>query len=91
VASIFGHSDNAEELRTYLQKGKKIIVTTVQKFPFILDELGDLSGKKLRPADRRGAFQPGRQDHGQDAHGPVGRREDDEDDEESVEDAEIRS
>lgn len=47
VASIFGHSENADELRTFLRKGKKIIVTTVQKFPFILDELGDLSGKKF--------------------------------------------
>ncbi|SAL84077.1 type I restriction-modification system endonuclease [Caballeronia arvi] len=43
MASIFGHSDNAQELREYLRRGKKIIVTTVQKFPFILEELGDLS------------------------------------------------
>ena len=47
VASIFGHSDNAQELREFLRRGKKIIVTTVQKFPFVLDELGDLSGKKF--------------------------------------------
>lgn len=47
VSSIFGHSEDAAELRAFLRKGKKIIVTTVQKFPFILDELGDLSGKKF--------------------------------------------
>lgn len=47
VASIFAHSDNAQELRDHLRRGKKIIVTTVQKFPFILDELADLSGKKF--------------------------------------------
>ncbi|SAL70950.1 type I restriction-modification system endonuclease [Caballeronia cordobensis] len=47
VASIFGHSDNAQELRDYLRRGRKIIVTTVQKFPFILDELGDLSSRKF--------------------------------------------
>ncbi|CAD6532356.1 hypothetical protein LMG28727_02926 [Paraburkholderia kirstenboschensis] len=47
VASIFGHSDNADELRTFLRKGKKIIVTTVQKFPVIYDELGDLGSKKF--------------------------------------------
>lgn len=47
VASIFGHSESAEELRTFLRKGKKIIVTTVQKFPFILDELGDLGNRKF--------------------------------------------
>lgn len=45
VASIFGHSDNAQELRDYLRRGRKIIVTTVQKFPFILEEIGDLSGR----------------------------------------------
>ncbi|MGY4698002.1 type I restriction endonuclease subunit R [Xylella fastidiosa subsp. sandyi] len=47
VAAIFGHSDNAQELCEYLRRDKKIIVTTVQKFPFILDELGDLSGKRF--------------------------------------------
>lgn len=47
VASIFGHSEDAAELRTFLQKGKKIIVTTVQKFPFVLDELGGLGDKKF--------------------------------------------
>ncbi len=47
VASIYGHSESADELRTFLRKGKKIIVTTVQKFPFILDELGDFGGKKF--------------------------------------------
>ncbi len=47
VAAIFGHSDNAQELREYLRRGKKIIVTTVQKFPFILDELEDLSSKRF--------------------------------------------
>jgi type I restriction enzyme R subunit len=47
VAAILGHSDNADELRAFLRRGKKIIVTTVQKFPFILDELGDLSDRKF--------------------------------------------
>lgn len=47
VAAVFGHSDNAQELRAFLQKGKKIIVTTVQKFPAILDELEGLSGKRF--------------------------------------------
>ncbi|HYC53728.1 MAG TPA: type I restriction endonuclease, partial [Candidatus Binatia bacterium] len=47
VASIYGHSESADELRTLLRRGKKIIVTTVQKFPFVLDELGDLGDKKF--------------------------------------------
>jgi type I restriction enzyme R subunit len=29
------------QLRTFLREGKKIIITTVQKFPYILDEIGD--------------------------------------------------
>jgi len=45
VASILGHSDDARQLRGFLHQGKKIIVTTVQKFPFVLDELNDLSDK----------------------------------------------
>ncbi|WP_333839564.1 type I restriction endonuclease subunit R [Pelomicrobium sp.] len=47
VTSIYGHSESAEELRAFLRRGKKIIVTTVQKFPFILDELGDLGDRKF--------------------------------------------
>ncbi|ENH6102017.1 type I restriction endonuclease subunit R [Yersinia enterocolitica] len=47
VASIFGHSEDAAELRNFLRKGKKIIVTTVQKFPFILDEISDFGNKKF--------------------------------------------
>jgi len=47
VASIFGHSDNAQELHDNLRRGKKIIVTTVQKFPFILRELGSLSSRNF--------------------------------------------
>jgi type I restriction enzyme, R subunit len=47
VASVYGHSDSADELRGFLRKGKKIIVTTVQKFPFILDELGDLGARRF--------------------------------------------
>ena len=47
VDSIFGHSDSADELRGFLQKGKKIIVTTVQKFPWVLDELSGMAEKKF--------------------------------------------
>lgn len=41
VASVVGHAENSGDLRAFLKAGKKIIVTTVQKFPFILDEIGD--------------------------------------------------
>lgn len=41
VSATVGHSENADDLRRYLTSGKKIIITTVQKFPFVLDEIGD--------------------------------------------------
>lgn len=41
VGSIVGHAERSGDLRRFLQAGKKIIITTVQKFPFILDEIGD--------------------------------------------------
>ncbi|MHB9130362.1 MAG: type I restriction endonuclease subunit R [Armatimonadota bacterium] len=40
VAATVGHAENAGDLRRFLTAGKKIIITTVQKFPFILDEIG---------------------------------------------------
>ena len=41
VRSIVGHAEHSGDLRTFLQEGKKIVITTVQKFPFILDAIGD--------------------------------------------------
>ena len=41
VSSTVGHAERSGDLRRYLEAGKKIIITTVQKFPFILDEIGD--------------------------------------------------
>jgi len=41
VSSIMGHAEKSGDLRAFLKVGKKIIITTVQKFPFILDEIGD--------------------------------------------------
>jgi len=41
VSATVGHADHAGDLRRFLEDGKKIIITTVQKFPFILDEIGD--------------------------------------------------
>ena len=39
VSSIVGHADSSERLRTLLQEGKRIVITTVQKFPYILDAI----------------------------------------------------
>jgi len=41
VASTVGHAEHSGDLRKFIESGKKIIVSTVQKFPFILDEIGD--------------------------------------------------
>jgi len=41
VSATVGHAERSGDLRAFLYGGKKIIITTVQKFPFILDEIGD--------------------------------------------------
>ncbi|MFD3461005.1 type I restriction endonuclease subunit R [Nocardia fluminea] len=40
VGSTLEHADRAGDLRRAITAGKKIIVTTVQKFPYILDDIG---------------------------------------------------
>jgi type I restriction enzyme R subunit len=41
VSAVVGHADRSGDLRRFIQEGKKIIITTVQKFPFVLDEIGN--------------------------------------------------
>jgi type I restriction enzyme R subunit len=42
VSSTVGAvTEGSPQLREFIQSGKKIIITTVQKFPFILDEIGN--------------------------------------------------
>lgn len=41
VRTWVGHAERSGDLRRFLEQGKKIIITTLQKFPFILDEIGD--------------------------------------------------
>ena len=41
VGSTVIHADSSGELREAIEAGKKIIITTVQKFPFIYKEIGD--------------------------------------------------
>ncbi len=40
VGATVGHAERSGDLRRFLAEGKKIIISTVQKFPFILDEIG---------------------------------------------------
>jgi type I restriction enzyme R subunit len=45
VGATVGHAERSGDLRKFLAEGKKIIVSTVQKFPFILDEIAAEGGK----------------------------------------------
>ena len=41
IGATVGHAQQSGDLRTFIETGKKIIISTVQKFPFILDEIGN--------------------------------------------------
>ncbi|HRQ64413.1 MAG TPA: type I restriction endonuclease subunit R [Xanthomonadaceae bacterium] len=40
VGATVGHAERSGDLRRFIAEGKMIIISTVQKFPFILDEIG---------------------------------------------------
>ena len=41
VGATVGRAQQSGDLRRFIEAGKKIIISTVQKFPFILDEIGN--------------------------------------------------
>ena len=41
VSATVGHAEQSGDLRKFIESGKKIIISTVQKFPFIIDEIGN--------------------------------------------------
>lgn len=41
VQATVGHADSSGDLRKFIESGKKIIISTIQKFPFILKEIGN--------------------------------------------------
>ena len=45
VGATVGHAKHSGDLRRFIESGKKIIISTVQKFPFILDEIATEGGK----------------------------------------------
>jgi type I restriction enzyme R subunit len=47
VKNIVAPAFSSRELRESLEQGKKIIITTIQKFPFIVDGMADLSDKRF--------------------------------------------
>jgi len=50
VRATVGHAERSGDLRQFLTSGRKIIITTLQKFPFILDAIGS------EPRDKRFAI-----------------------------------
>ena len=47
VQNIVAHADTSADLKRNLENGKRIIITTIQKFPFIVDGIADLSQKNF--------------------------------------------
>lgn len=47
VKNIVAPAYSSKELKESLENGKKIIITTIQKFPFIVDGIADLSDKRF--------------------------------------------
>ncbi len=47
VKNIVAPAYSSKELKENLESGKRIIITTIQKFPFIVDGIADLSEKRF--------------------------------------------
>jgi type I restriction enzyme R subunit len=47
VKNIIAPAYSSKELKESLEQGKRIIITTIQKFPFIVDGIADLSDKRF--------------------------------------------
>lgn len=47
VKNIVAPAYSSADLKSALESGKKIIITTIQKFPFIVDGIADLSDKRF--------------------------------------------
>jgi type I restriction enzyme R subunit len=47
VKNIVAPAYSSKDLKENLEQGKKIIITTIQKFPFIVDGIADLSDKRF--------------------------------------------
>ena len=47
IKNIVAHAKHSSDLKAALESGKKIIITTIQKFPFIVEGIEDLSSKNF--------------------------------------------
>ena len=55
IGAVTGDSGSkTQQLTGFLRAGKKIIISTVQTFPFILEEIGDLSAVPAQAGEHRG-------------------------------------
>ena len=41
VGATVGHAERSGDLRRFIEQGKKIIISTIQKFPFVREEIGN--------------------------------------------------
>jgi len=46
-AGIFAHADSSSDLKDAIEAGKRIIITTIQKFPFICNAISDVSDRNF--------------------------------------------
>lgn len=53
VKNIVAPAYSSADLKSALEGGKKIIITTIQKFPFIVDGIADLSEKRFAVITRK--------------------------------------
>lgn len=44
---IIAHADSSSQLRKAIEDGKRIIITTIQKFPYICGAIGDMSDRNF--------------------------------------------
>ncbi|WP_419535694.1 type I restriction endonuclease subunit R [Endozoicomonas sp.] len=47
VKNIVAAAEKSADLKSYLEQGKRLIITTVQKFPYIVDGIGNLENKRF--------------------------------------------
>ena len=45
--NIIAHADTSADLKTSIEQGKRIIITTIQKFPFICDSIANVSDRNF--------------------------------------------
>lgn len=79
VKNIVAPAYSAQELRESLEDGKKIIITTIQKFPYIVEGISDLSDNRFAVViDEAHSSQSGSTHHKMNR--AMGRQVDEEDD-----------